>query len=895
MAVLVIGAASASAAPAPGVEEEFVLDVSGASATLHATINPHESATSYHFEYGTSAAYGTSAPAPDGSAGSGSAGRAVSVHVDGLTPATVYHFRVVAESKEGSTPGTDATFTTQPPGESFELPDGRGWEMVSPPNKHGALIFGLGGHAIYDSGPIQAAANGEAITYRTSAPFEEAEGYSLDSPQMVSRRGPDGWSTEDVAPLIETGTDTPSQPLYQLFSSNLSEGLLNPFYNNFAEGNTQLLSAAASDPTPYIRQQAVCEQAVASPECFLPLFTAKQGYADVPLGTEFGTDPGSEIEFDGATPTLDHVLVRSTVQLTSTPISEAELYEWSAGKPASEAVQLVSVLPESEGGEPALGGQTAVGGGAKFTFAGPQAATVWNAIAAGGSRIFWESGSFHSSGLYMTDFSKAKPETIRLDVAQPGAPSGGTVEPEFQLANSSGSRVFFRDTRPLTEESGTSDLYVCEIVEEAGANKCELTDLTPEHGGEAAEVPTVPLGGDADGTYIYFAASGVEAPGATSGGSEGCYGRALRTTCNLYVSHLSAGKWTTTFVAALTREDDSDWSSGFPSTGVTEGIIELTARVSPDGRYLAFMSNSPLTGYDNDDALTGTPDQEVYLYDAQNAHLACVSCDPTGARPVAGGGGPLNLAAEVGGKSAANLPAGDPLSLASIYQPRLLFNDGRLLFNSADALVPQDVDGTEDVYEFELPGVGSCTTASASYSAGSDGCVSLISSGTSAAESGLLDASESGDDIFFLTEEGLTSQDVDTAYDVYDAHVCTAEVPCTSPLASSPACTTTEACREAPQQQPATFGAPPSATFAGAENMSPVKSKTKRKHPSAKQYKQALQHCSSRYSHNRHKRRRCKREARRKSSSASGSGNASSRDAQGARGHRRTGTTRRGQ
>ena len=42
----------------------------------------------------------------------------------------------------------------------------------------------------------------------------------------------------------------------------------------------------------------------------------------------------------------------------------------------------------------------------------------------------------------------------------------------------------------------------------------------------------------------------------------------------------------------------------------------MTSRVSPNGRYLAFMSDRSLTGYDNDDVNEETglhADEEVYL------------------------------------------------------------------------------------------------------------------------------------------------------------------------------------------------------------------------------------------------------------------------------------------
>ena len=42
------------------------------------------------------------------------------------------------------------------------------------------------------------------------------------------------------------------------------------------------------------------------------------------------------------------------------------------------------------------------------------------------------------------------------------------------------------------------------------------------------------------------------------------------------------------------------------------------------------------------------------------------------------------------------------------YQSRYLSDAGRLFFNSADALVPLDTNGKEDVYEYEPAGEGSC-------------------------------------------------------------------------------------------------------------------------------------------------------------------------------------------
>ncbi len=172
---------------------------------------------------------------------------------------------------------------------------------------------------------------------------------------------------------------------------------------------------------------------------------------------------------------------------------------------------------------------------------------------------------------------------------------------------------------------------------------------------------------------------------------------------------------------------------------------------------------------------------------------------------------------------AANIPGGTAYRLSeAFYQSRFLSDNGRLFFNSSDALVPQDVNGAEDVYEYEPPGVGSCQTSSVTYSERSQGCIDLISSGTSGEESGFLDASGDGADVFFLTSAKLAAQDHDTAIDLYDAHECTSGSPCPpQPAATPPPCATGDACKPAPSPQPATFGAPPSATFSGAGNVTP--------------------------------------------------------------------------
>jgi CSLREA domain-containing protein len=85
-------------------------DITASGATLPGSVTPNGHATTYHFEYGTTTAYGTSTADQD--AGSGVAAGSVSTAATGLAPATTYHFRLVASSSEGTASGADHTFTT---------------------------------------------------------------------------------------------------------------------------------------------------------------------------------------------------------------------------------------------------------------------------------------------------------------------------------------------------------------------------------------------------------------------------------------------------------------------------------------------------------------------------------------------------------------------------------------------------------------------------------------------------------------------------------------------------------------------------------------------------------------------------------------------------------------
>jgi hypothetical protein len=812
----------------PGMEGESISNVASSSATLEATINPNGAPTSYYFQYSTTSMAACEANpsvcasvpvAPGEGIGSGSEAVAVTQQVRGLTAGTAYHYRVVVVSElvtgeVETVGGEERAFITQTAGGELTLQDGRAWELVSPANNQGALFFSLAKPDYFGGKQIKASAAGDAITYLALSPTEAQPPGIILGTQVLSRRTASGWSSQDIATPHASagGLKVAEGPEYEILTEDLSTALVEPFYSSFTP-----LSPLASEATPYLRRQSLCETQATQGECYLPLVTGREGYADVPPGTRFYPSPkeergGGGPQFEGADPSLEHVIIKSyTTPLAPAPgehVHPESLYEWSAERPPAERLQLVSERPAAEGGGEAFGqlGAKAFGGG--------QGAI--RAITRNGSRVFWS----NEPPLYMRDLAKG--ETLRIDVRQPGAEvireGKAGFGPVYQFTADEGSKVFFADDEPLTTdagvfERGAANLYECEIVEEAGKLACKLRDLTPRTAsGESADLKYIVQGSE-DGSYIYFVANGALAPGASRGNCQ-LHFVTWSETCNLYVLHDGVTK----FIATLSGADGLNWGQDEPTK-----VRELTAiRISPNGRFLTFMSSRSLTGYDNRDVSSGKPDEEVYLYDAQTARLVCASCNPTGARPM----GVLNnnedaLAYEQISNGTIGYAGLLPQWTNELYQSRFLSNSGRLFFNSPDALVPQDVNGQMDVYEYEPQGIGNCTPGSATFSATSNGCVGLVSSGLAKDESAFMDASETGDDVFFLTSEKLVAQDTNTNLNVYDAHVCTSALPCPSTPPAPPVCTTAEACRAAPSPRPSIFGAPASATFSGAGNVSP--------------------------------------------------------------------------
>jgi hypothetical protein len=199
--------------------------------------------------------------------------------------------------------------------------------------------------------------------------------------------------------------------------------------------------------------------------------------------------------------------------------------------------------------------------------------------------------------------------------------------------------------------------------------------------------------------------------------------------------------------------------------GVMDGEPGL-ARVTPDGRYLAFAGPS-----NNDQDLLGNvthKHREMYVYDLATDRLSCVSC-PSGAATV-------DVTVKPG------VTAGSPQAVNVGFRPHFLSDRGQVFFSTAEALVSEDTNGVADAYEYD-PATGK---------------VSLISTGRGSDPANFADASASGNDVFLVTRQRLVGADRDDLVDLYDARVgggfpepepaptaCIAD-DCQGPLSSAP-------------------------------------------------------------------------------------------------------------
>ncbi|MGH2902855.1 MAG: hypothetical protein ACRDK7_04630 [Solirubrobacteraceae bacterium] len=609
-------------------------------------------------------------------------------------------------------------------GYGAHLPDCRAYEQATPIDKDGT-------NPQLTWNGIQAAEGGGGITFFTRAGVPGATG-AAQLTSFFSMRSADGWITQGLLPPGAAGQESYMMGWTPSVNYSVATAIL-------AGSGTTLLARNDGD---------------GSVKTIVPYIAGS---------TKFSFDGASA---DGSTLFFEEA---KGAQLAPEAVAGKDnVYVWNQ---ETGTISLVGVLPESACGlppcTPAGGsfvgaynwwdGTVSSGGGSEMFFIQAQ-----HAISTSGDRVYFTAGG--TGQLYLRE-NPASPTATTMQVTASqktngtgpdGTDANGPRPAVFMMATPDGSQAFFTSPEELTNDANTgtadqgSDLYRYE------AGSGGLTDLTPDASdSNGAEVKGV-LGVSEDGSDVYFAANGdLDGSGpATPGDCSNSLSDSWSGECNLYVFH--EGK--TTFVARVNASGTTNFATSGSASDATNwipkgkvksgGALSLnTARVSANGQVLIFRSQSKLTAYESE----GIP--EYYRYDVTTGELGCVSCNPSGVAPSSAPA--LTTQTTFAG-----------IEINGIQTRNMSATGNQFFFETAEALLPQDINGVSDVYEWEADGAGSCSSA---FDDG--GCLYLLSTGDSPDASNFADASASGEDAFIFTYQPLVGQDEDQLVDAYDVRV----------------------------------------------------------------------------------------------------------------------------
>lgn len=653
------------------------------------------------------------------------------------------------------------------PAVTSALPEGRHYEMVSPPYKGGYGVFeGLGAVAM-GGGP-----EGERVAFRSLGSFNGEPNSGTVS--YFASRSASGWQT------------APMQPPAAVATANLDD--VSPtLESSLFSGKSGSNSGAAEFDT------------------LEPEFLAHSlGSSDAPyevLARLRGLG-GKQLEVNGSagvSTNLCHVVFeavgesnRTEALLPEAANTRSDLYEITSGAAGCGGeleLRLVGVgnevRPDGEHEviDPyclvQLGFEGVGGEGSQF-----------NAVSADGSEIFFTTNANVAQREQCDGKLTVEPNNpailyARLNgqrtvqVSKPIAAdcesgpclSSSPKRAVFEGANEAGTRVFFETHQPLvTGDVGESeDLYMAAMGCPNGETSCdpserEVTGLTQisqsAAAGEAAEVQGVSAISP-DGGRVYFVARGVLVNGANSEQQS-----PIKGADNLYVYDAGEGVPHLEFIADLCSGPitsgeirESRCPSDLESTGEGGrekndiglwGAWKEVQTAGPDGRFFVFSTYARLTEGDTDNT------QDVYRYDALTGALQRVSVGEEGF--------------DSDGNDDRSNAEFSPLEpgAAILQDHELTYRNidetgSRIVFESASPLSQHATNGLINAYEWHIePGW-------------SEGKVSLISTGSDAEGVGArrneVAITPSGRDIFFMTTEGLLPQDDDNVKDIYDARL----------------------------------------------------------------------------------------------------------------------------
>jgi hypothetical protein len=594
-----------------------------------------------------------------------------------------------------------------------QLPDCRGYELVSPAAKNGWLV-----------GVVSA--DSSRVVLKSLGAFAGSNQSAAQNLYMAERTA-GGWST---LPFVEPAgfLDPQLEPLLA-GSADLNLGLFELAASSTATPHEKVLyrdALPAGPPQevgPVFSHAAVMDNPanVSAPLTSTP--SASEHLTTIVFAIE-----GPKIL---APPGYDYLWPGDTTVENTGPLDGsqgfASLYEYRGI--GNSAPALVGVNNEGH-----LISQCGVSVGypSEGNFHRVYAEETYNAISADGSRIFFTvagatqgpSGNActgEGSGvgptadeLFARVFNPATEKRETVAISEPGEEDckacnvSHPANALFAGASKDGSKVFFLSEQELLTGASGESLYEYNFnaENEGKESGSRLTLVAPDVAGVARV--------SEDGSHIYFVSREKLTDASNPFGDT-----AQREGYNLYIyAHDKIA-----FIGALSSEDSEDWQL----------LDDRPVDATPDGQYVVFTSTADLT-HENTHGAT-----QVFEYSAQSGSLVRVST---------GTGGPDEYGSTIVRQEYSGSQNPEP-QLSSISE------DGSyVVFQSDDALVPQATLGYTNVYEYH------------------NGQVSLISDGQDhTGEMGRFGIDGSGEDIFFTSADQLVPQDGDTQIDLYDARI----------------------------------------------------------------------------------------------------------------------------
>jgi hypothetical protein len=658
----------------PALEEPVVVnEVNTDSVRLNLQIDPHGGDTTYWVEYGAddcAASTCLKVPLDGRQLGSNLGAQQVSVKVEGLAPATRYHFRVIAQNEAGTDTTGDQFFITYPTNPSGADPcpnaqvrqqtgaslllDCRAYELVSAANAGG---YDVESNAVPGQEPLPAypEAAGKALysLHFGAIPGIAGSPTNFGRDPYVATRGGEGWTTRYVGIPATAGG-----------------GISDPFGSPLGGADDDLSTFAFAG-------ESVCHPCFPDGSTGIPV---RLPDGSLVQGMAGSLDPGAGAEPAG--------LIRQMVSADGRHLVFGSTSEFE---------------PEGNGnGDVALYERDLVAGQTEVVSTTPGGATMTGDgigeldVSADGSRVLF--GQFVGNDAAGDDLYHLYMHFAGSAASADVTPGGGTAV-LFDGMTRDGRTVFFTSRQSLAASDGdtSADIYKAQVdgpgevevsLVSAGSEGTGDTDAcdpvgAPDwnSGGGPGLCDTVAFAGGGglavDAGTFYFLS-----PELLDGNANGSDGDA-----NLYVVAPGAGP---RYVATLEDENPAIQHA------VHQAAVRDTAdfQVTPDGAFAAFASTRSLTGFINRDF------SEVFRFDIDGGELLCVSCAPTNAAST----------------------ADDFLTSGG----RNLADDGRVFFTSREGLVLRDTNELADAYEWtgeavQLVSTGASTTDATLLSVSADG------------------------------------------------------------------------------------------------------------------------------------------------------------------------------